>query len=154
MAHEADVIREKITRPLEGIGLLVEDVRAHAAGRHRKVTVTVDLDAESSEPVGFDLVEQATRLVSELLDEVVIWKDSPYDLEVTSPGAERELREVRHYRRSLGRRVQVAHGAGTAEGTLESVDAEAGEIAVAETAGTVRIALADVTHAKVVVALR
>ncbi|WP_051298038.1 ribosome maturation factor RimP [Brevibacterium album] len=165
MSHEADAIREKITAPLRELGLTAEEVRAHAAGRHRKVTVTVDLDSDAPDPVSFDHIEQATRLVSELLDELVLWREQPYTLEVTSPGAERELTTLRHFRRALGRRVRVAaepdggrpaecEGILTAVREAPSAEEPGAELEVEVAGEPVRILFAAVSRAQVVVSFR
>ena len=157
MALHTDRIRDELAGPLAEAGLVVEDIRAHAAGRHRTLTIVVDLDAEHAEPVPFDTVTEATRTVSELLDGIDVWGEHPYTLEVTSPGAERPLTQPRHFRRARGRRVR-AELAGTgdavevAEGVLTDVDADG--IVLEGVRDGRRIPFADVAAARVVVSLR
>ncbi len=160
MALHTDRIREELAGPLAEAGLIVEDIRAHAAGRHRTLTVVIDLDADHSDPVPFDTVTEATRMVSELLDEVEVWGEHPYTLEVTSPGAERPLTEPRHFRRAHGRRVHAeltpvdgAAGDGeTVEGVLADVDDDGIVLEGVRDGG--RIPFSEVAAARVVVSLR
>ena len=107
MKNEAQQVTDLIRTPLSQEGLIVEDVKAHAAGQYRKVTVVIDLDTDTSDPVSLDTIAQATKIVSELIDGVELFNDKPYDLEVTSPGATRELTEKRHFLRNRGRNLDV-----------------------------------------------
>lgn len=160
MALHTDRIREALEGPLREDGLVVEDIRAHAAGRHRTLTVTIDLDVDHAEPVSSAVIADATRTVSALLDEIDVWGDHPYTLEVTSPGAERPLTEPRQFRRALGRRVRAelaADGAPaeqveTVEGVLSDVDADG--IVLDGVREDARIAFAEIRAARVVVSLR
>lgn len=160
MALHTDRIRDELSGPLAEAGLVVEDIRAHAAGRHRTLTVVIDLDADHSEPVPFDTVTEATRAVSEALDEVDVWGEHPYTLEVTSPGAERPLTVPRHFRRARGRRVRAelradeaaADGSETVEGALTDVDADG--IVMEGVRDGRRIPFSEVAAARVVVSLR
>ena len=160
MALHTDRIRDELAGPLAEAGLIVEEIRAHAAGRHRTLTVVIDLDADHSDPVPFDTVTDASRLVSEVLDEVEVWGEHPYTLEVTSPGAERPLTEPRHFRRARGRRVRAELGAdagassdgGTVEGVLTDVDDD-GFVLEGVRDGD-RIPFSEVATARVVVSLR
>lgn len=160
MALHTDRIREALEGPLREAGLVLEDVRAHAAGRHRTLTITVDLDADHAEPMSSAVIADATRSVSELLDGIDVWGDHPYTLEVTSPGAERPLTEPRQFRRVVGRRVRAELGAEdlpserleTVEGILTDVDDDG--IVLEGVHDGVRIAFTDIRTARVVVSLR
>lgn len=160
MALHTDRIREELAGPLAEAGLIVEDIHAHAAGRHRTLTVVIDLDADHSDPVPFDTVTDATRVVSEVLDEIEVWGEHPYTLEVTSPGAERPLTEPRHFRRARGRRVHaelgaddvMSNGGETVEGVLADVDADG--IVLEGVRDGNRIPFSEVAAARVVISLR
>ncbi|SMX69999.1 ribosome maturation factor RimP [Brevibacterium sp. Mu109] len=160
MALHTDSIRDELAGPLAEAGLVVEEVRAHAAGRHRTLTVVIDLDADHSDPVPFDTVTEATRTVSEVLDGIEVWGEHPYTLEVTSPGAERPLTEPRHFRRARGRRVhaelRAEEGAPNSGETVEGVltDADAAGIVLDGVRDGDRIPFAEVAAARVVVSLR
>ena len=128
MALHTGRIHDALDAPLAQQGLVIEDIRAHAAGRHRTLTITVDLDADHAEPVSSQAIAEATRTISALLDEIEVWGEHPYTLEVSSPGAERPLTQPRQFRRVVGRRLQAelaADGSGAESRTVEA-EAEAG----------------------------
>lgn len=88
---------------LAGLGYDLEDVRIQRAGSRHQVRVVVDRDG------GLDLdgVAEASRLVDDLLESKDDLLPGAYVLEVTSPGVDRPLTQPRHWRRNLGRRVEV-----------------------------------------------
>ena len=88
----AEDIRALVEPPLASSGIEVWDVEA---GRDL-VRVLVDT------PTGIDLdtLSEANRLISPLLDERPdLTPSGSYQLEVSSPGAERTLRTAEHFRR-------------------------------------------------------
>jgi ribosome maturation factor RimP len=84
-------------------GLDLENVRVTAVGRRRLLRVVVDGDGG----VTLDDITQISRAVSAELDENGGMGETPYTLEVSSPGADRPLTEPRHWRRAAGRLVRV-----------------------------------------------
>ena len=64
--------------------------------------------------------ERVSHVAGPLLDQADLIADS-YTLEVSSPGAERRLRDRAEYERFVGRRVNVRRRAGEAEVALEGV---------------------------------
>ncbi|WP_129842759.1 ribosome maturation factor RimP [Streptomyces sp. RFCAC02] len=90
-------------------GMDLEDVRITPAGRRRLLQVVVDTD----EGVRLDACADLSRDASAALDASDVMGDAPYELEVTSPGAERSLSEPRHWRRATGRLVLVTPHRGT-----------------------------------------
>ena len=87
-------------------GCDLEQVTVSPAGRRKVVRVVIDSD----NGVTLDEVAAVSRAVSEALDarDTELFGDSPYVLEVTSPGVDRPLTEPRHWRRAVGRLVEVA----------------------------------------------
>jgi ribosome maturation factor RimP len=85
-------------------GYDLEDVTVSAAGRRSVVRVIVDRDAG----VDLDAVADVARVVSEALDADDPTGDSPYTLEVSSPGVDRALTQPRHWRRAAGRLVRAS----------------------------------------------
>ncbi|CRK53221.1 Ribosome maturation factor RimP [Rhodococcus sp. RD6.2] len=87
-------------------GYDLEDVTVSKAGSRSVVRVMVDSDS------GLDLddVAELSRQISERLDAATEFGETPYTLEVTSPGIDRPLTEPRHWRRAQGRRVRVEIG--------------------------------------------
>jgi ribosome maturation factor RimP len=86
-------------------GCDLETVSVSPAGRRTVVRVVVDADTG----VSLDEVAAVSRAVSEVLDarDTELFGNSPYVLEVTSPGIDRPLTEPRHWRRAVGRLVEV-----------------------------------------------
>ncbi len=119
------------TWPLGEIQQLLEPTLAHMgysiygleqSGRDgRTLRIVID------KPQGFvsiDDCERVSKVAGPLLDQSRLLPDV-YALEVSSPGAERELRGRADYERFLGRRVRLRYRAGASEvaliGTLEAV---------------------------------
>lgn len=97
------LIDEALTSDLPGTAVDVEDVVVQRAGRRRLVKVLVDTDGG----VSLDRVAEVTKVVSRVLDNSDVMGESPYVLEVGSPGVERPLGAPRHWRRNLGRLVRI-----------------------------------------------
>ena len=62
-------------------------------------------------PLTLDEVADATRAVSTALDDADEMGAAPYVLEVSSPGVDRPLTDPRHFRRNVGRLLQVHRSA-------------------------------------------
>jgi ribosome maturation factor RimP len=95
----ADVIRPVVA----AAGMDLESVRVSAAGRRRLLRVVVDSD----QGVSLDDAAAISRQLSGALDTDAVMGDFPYTLEVSSPGVDRPLIDPRHWRRAVGRLVQV-----------------------------------------------
>ena len=112
-------LTEVLTEPLAAQGLDVEAIELTPAGRRRLLRVAVDRDGG----VTMDDVADATKAVSRLLDESDVMGESPYTLEVTSPGTDRPLTLPRHWRRNQSRLVKVTtKDGGTVTGRVLSSD--------------------------------
>lgn len=95
-----DLIEDAVTA--EGFDLEALDV-SHV-GRRGRVKVVVDSD----DGVDLDQCAELSHKVSAILDENdSVLGDSPYTLEVSSPGVTRPLTLPRHWRRNIGRLVRV-----------------------------------------------
>lgn len=93
---------------VEESGLVLEDVALKPSGSGLVLQVLVDLPEDSTDSVDIDRIAAVSRAVSELLDREDPVPGSAYELEVSSPGATRELAAPRHWRRSIGRLVRVS----------------------------------------------
>jgi ribosome maturation factor RimP len=86
---------------------------------------TLRISIDRSEPITIDDCERVSRVAGPLIDHSNLI-DGPYDLEVSSPGAERPLRNHGEYERFNGRRVNVRYRTGESdivvEGQLVAVD--------------------------------
>jgi len=98
-----DQVSEFITPALHQAGYFLEDVNIVSPGQHRIVTVIVD----GATALNLDQVTVASKLVSELLDEATFLGDTPFTLEVTSPGIDRPLTLPRHFAKNVDRLLKV-----------------------------------------------
>ena len=98
-----DQIAELITPALQQAGYFLEEVNLVTPGNHRIVTVIVD--GESA--LNLDQVTVASKLVSELVDEAAFMGETPFTLEVTSPGIDRPLTLPRHFAKNVTRLLKV-----------------------------------------------
>lgn len=98
-----DQVSEFISPALHQAGYFLEDVNIVSPGQHRILTVIVD--GESA--LNLDQVTVASKLVSELLDEATFMGDTPFTLEVTSPGIDRPLTLPRHFAKNVDRLLKV-----------------------------------------------
>ncbi len=134
---------------VEALGLDLEAVELTKAGKHSVLRVAVDKDGG----VDMDDIAAATKAVSEQLDDSDLMGQTPYTLEVSSPGVDRPLTLPRHWRRNAGRLVKVVFaGAKTSDtgaivGRIRESDDES---AVLDVDGTeARVVYAEVKKAKV-----
>jgi ribosome maturation factor RimP len=143
-----DQISELITPALQQAGYFLEDVNLVTPGNHRIVTVIVD--GETS--LNLDQVTVASKLVSELMDEAPFMGETPFTLEVTSPGIDRPLTLPRHFAKNVSRLLKVTKTDGVVvTGRITSNNDDSVTLAVVEKKETkeVVIALADIKRAVV-----
>ncbi|CAB4885110.1 unannotated protein [freshwater metagenome] len=103
-----DQISELITPVLQQAGYFLEDVNVVSPGNHRIVTIIVD--GESA--LNLDQVTVASKLVSELMDEAAFMGETPFTLEVTSPGIDRPLTLPRHFAKNVTRLLKITKNDG------------------------------------------
>jgi len=85
-------------------GFILEDVTVTPVGKRRLVSVVVD--CENRNP-SLDEVTVVSKEVSSILDSYSLMGDMPFTLEVTTPGVDRPLTELRHWRKNVGRLVKI-----------------------------------------------
>jgi ribosome maturation factor RimP len=153
-------VREKevgdLVRPVvEAAGLELWEVSLGLQGGRRILRVMVDRagGAENGGGVDLDTIAATSQRLSRRLDLEGFEQDRPYELEVSSPGLERALREPRHFERSVGQQVKVktvepVDGRRVHEGALVSADAEA--IVIASEGGELRVPYDGVASARTV----
>lgn len=111
--------------------------------RGRTQLVRIVADREGG--IDLDTCARVSDEVSRLLD-----AEDPiqgrYTLEVTSPGLDRPLRTPTDFRRNLGHKVRVVLAREQHEGTVKEVQEDS--VTIATQRGEVRIPLADVAKAK------
>jgi ribosome maturation factor RimP len=151
---------ERVSQLVAGLverrGFDLEGVAVSAAGKAQaRVVVTVDSDAVAD----LDKVADLSDIISEILDDAGDFGETPYLLEVTTPGVDRPLTLPRHWRRARGRKVRVRMRpqARTPEGA-QTFEARVGESSGTEVAlvlggrqkpHRVRVPLADIERAVV-----
>jgi len=141
-----DQITELISPALQQAGYFLEDVNLVTPGQHRIVTVIVD--GESA--LNLDQVTVASKLVSELMDEASFMGETPFTLEVTSPGTDRPLTLPRHFAKNVTRLLKVTKTDGiVVTGRITSNTETDVTLAVAEKKESkeVVVALADIKRA-------
>jgi ribosome maturation factor RimP len=108
-------------------GCELETVSLSPAGKRTVVRVVVDADSG----VSLDEVAAVSRAVSEVLDagDTELFGNTPYVLEVTSPGVDRPLTEPRHWRRAVGRLVEVPVAGTPTRARVVAADDEGVELA-------------------------
>lgn len=120
-----------ITPAIEAAECYLEEVTLTPAGKRKIMTVIVDGDTYLS----LDHVTSVTKEISAILEELPILGDTPYTLEVTSPGVDRPLTLPRHWRKNHGRLVHVTRHDGTSTsgriGDSTEIDVEIDSVKVA-----------------------
>jgi ribosome maturation factor RimP len=124
-------IRELFQPTLDFLGYELYDLALTGSGGHTTLRVRID------RPEGVTLgdCERVSKSLSALLDQADPLP-TRYDLEVSSPGAERPLRNLEEYRRFMGKRANVRYRVGdseqVAEGRLTAVSDQMIELQLGE----------------------
>ena len=100
---DAERIVSLLEPAVAAMGMDLENVRITSAGRRRLLRVVVDADGG----VSLDDIALVSSQLSATLDRAAAMGESPYTLEVSSPGVDRPLTERKHWRRAVGRLVTV-----------------------------------------------
>lgn len=130
----------------------VLDVQVKGGRGRRLVRVTADV-ADLTADYGLDVeaIAELSRRIGDALDEHDVVPGS-YNLEVTTPGADRPLRRTRDFVRNIGRPVRVSrteeHDPRDVTGTL--IAASDASLTLDVDGEEVVVPLADVDHGKVV----
>lgn len=102
------LLREEVLGVLQSQGVDLEALTVRPVGQRLLVRVLVDKD----DGISLDEVAGISRLLSIELDRSNLLGERSYTIEVSSPGTERPLTLVRHWRRNVGRKVRVRFRAG------------------------------------------
>jgi ribosome maturation factor RimP len=132
-------IRELLEPTIEHMGYdLYSLEQSGQSGRTLRVSIDHD------EPISIEDCERVSRVAGPLLDHSNLI-DGPYDLEVSSPGAERPLRAHAEYERFNGKRVNIRYRSGPSETVVE------GQLVAVDSAGIAVSALGARGRAPVIV---
>ena len=141
------ILTELLALVVERSGLFLEGIETTRAGRHSAVRVLVDLpDGEGD--LDLEALTGVTATVSQALDDADPIKGQ-YNLEVSTPGAERELSTPRHFRRAVGHHARITAGEETLTGRVLRADEETLTLTIDGAERTVP--LARITAARMVV---
>ena len=114
-----DQIFELVAPLVEKAGLVLEDVQVQTPGKNRFVIVMVDNESG----LNLDQITDISRLVGEAMDSAPFMGETPYTLEVTTPGVDRPLTAPRHFRKNVDRLVKITKHDGTqVKGRITSAD--------------------------------
>ena len=117
-------VREGISPVADELGYMLWDVEFLKEGSRRILRVTID----NEEGITIEDCERMHRAIDPVLDEIDPIEDA-YDLEVSSPGIERDLRTDAHINACAGEDVEVRffapfEGQKTLKGVLVGLDGE------------------------------
>ena len=120
----AETVRELVAPVAEELGLLLWDVEFVKEGARRILRVTIDHE----DGITIDDCERMHRAIDPVLDEADPI-DTAYDLEVSSPGIERELKTPEHIDACYGWDVEAklfapVNGTRSVKGVLLGMDEE------------------------------
>ena len=123
MASVQDRLWDRIDPYVAAEGIELDDIEVLGGGQIVRVVV------DASDPIGVDTIAELSKGIGRLIEEDDPFSSS-YTLEVSSPGLERKLTRLNHYRKSIGDVVKVrtfaaVDGDKIHRGTLQFVD-EAG----------------------------
>jgi ribosome maturation factor RimP len=147
---QSERLRELLEPLVTSQGLDLEEIAVDSVGRKRVLRVVVDSDTGAD----LDKIADVSRALSAKLDETDAMGEGEYTLEVGTPGAERLLKEHRHYVRATGRlvRFQLTEG-GELVARILKVDEDGLEVEVPGVKGrkatTRRLGFPEIAKARV-----
>lgn len=150
-AEKIEKIKSLTQEVCEREGCLLYDIEFTGAGKHRVLRVMVEGQTEA---VTIEQCANVSRGLSLLLDVEDIVPGANYDLEVSSPGLERPLREKWHFEKAVGKKISVVtlvtvegQKNQSLKGTLSAVSDEGFTIEMDK--GTAQVEFANVKRAQV-----
>jgi ribosome maturation factor RimP len=145
-------LRALLEPVLSDRGLELDDLVVVGAGARSILRITVDGDGPKGRGPLLDEVADATRAVSDTLDESDLTGSQPYVLEVSSRGVGAPLTKAAHWRRNTGRLVAVTRTDGI-KVTGRIVAATDADVTLTVDGEPVTLAFGDVKKAAVQVEL-
>src|SRR5580698_4675904 len=115
--RQGQELQTRLAPLIADLGFDLEDIHVTRVGRRTLVKIVVDSD----DGLELDDVAEVSRAIDADLDGNDPFS-GPFVLEVSSPGVDRPLTEVRHWRRNAGRLVQVEHAGRPLTARIVSAD--------------------------------
>ena len=104
---------------IEATGNYLEELTITSAGKVKILTVIIDSESH----LNLDQVTAVTKAISEIIEALTVLGETPFTLEVTSPGLDRPLTKPRHWRKNLNRLVKIVMSSGALiEGRIVEVN--------------------------------
>ena len=123
--NKKEEIAAAITPTIESLGFYLEDLNITSAGRRSMLTVIVDGDTHLT----LDQVTSVTKAIGEIVENIQSLGQTPFTLEVTSPGIDRPLTKPRHWKKNVDRLVKVVlQDASEVKGRIKDSNQEAATI--------------------------
>jgi len=154
MARIQEVLTELVASAVEPLGYELLGIEYLSQGRHSTLRIYID----SPNGINLEDCEKASRQVSAVLD-VEDPITGEYSLEMSSPGLDRPLFNLRHYEQFTGSKVKLRlhvaiEGRRKYTGIIKGVDGEQVVIGVLDNnieKETIRISLENIEKANLVV---
>jgi ribosome maturation factor RimP len=120
VASVQDRLWDRIDPYVAAEGVELDDIEILGGGQIVRVTV------DAADPIGVDIIAELSKGIGRLIEQDDPFTGS-YTLEVSSPGLERKLTRLNHYKKSVGSNVKVktfaaVDGEKSHQGVLVSVD--------------------------------
>ena len=118
-------ITDLISPAVTEAGFYLEEVQIASPGSHRIVTCVVD----GPTALNLDQVTSVTKAIGEIVENIQSLGQTPFTLEVTSPGIDRPLTKPRHWKKNVDRLVKVVlQDASEVKGRIKESNQEAATI--------------------------
>ncbi len=111
-------IFDKISPLVHKFDFELEDVILKSAGKNTIVQVLVDKDSG----ISLDEVASLSTKLSDFFDENSLMGNMTYTLDVGSPGIDRPLTKLRHWKKNLDRIVKINSKSNVFEGRIKKVE--------------------------------
>lgn len=111
-------IFDKISPLVHKFDFELEDVILKSAGKNTIVQVLVDKDSG----ISLDEVANLSTKLSDFFDENSLIGNKSYTLDVGSPGIDRPLTKLRHWKKNLDRLVKIHSKTNIFEGRIKKVE--------------------------------
>ncbi|MDA3947505.1 MAG: ribosome maturation factor RimP [Helicobacteraceae bacterium] len=136
-------LESDIKSMVESLGLTIYDIVT--VNENEETIYRVNISSPTESGVTMDQVVQVTKMISPLLD-VTSPVSGDYRLEVSSPGIERKLRTLAHFKGALGEKVRMITLDKTKyRGVLKRVDGD--KITIESEEGDADVSFKDIAKA-------